>query len=177
MPHLTKDSWAVLGLLAGMIAAGVAFVYMPQSGKLEDLRSGIASAKTALETHAQNVSVVPDMLKQVQNMKVRYKDFDRKLPKRKELGGFLREVSSNLADERLANQLIEPGSPTREELFNTLPIIMKFRGSYLSLASFLKRIDEMQRLSRIQKVKIETNPKDDSALDIELQMNIYFTES
>ena len=109
-------------------------------------------------------------------MKLQYKDFGRRLPKRRELGGFLREISGHLNQGDLSNQLIEPGNPSREELFHTLPIIMRFKGSYLSLAGFLQRIDKMERLTRVQTLKI-TREKQGDSLDIELQMNIYFTES
>jgi Tfp pilus assembly protein PilO len=178
MARMTRDCWIVLGLVGVLVGATVALVFRPQGRQLDELRTQIATRQNVLESDAQKVAVVPEMLRQVQEMKQRYRDFDRKLPKRKELGGFLREISGNLSEERLANQLIEPGNPSREELFNTLPIVMKFRGSYLSLASFLKRLDEMQRLSRVEKLKIDCNAKDDSAaLDIEVLLDIYFTES
>jgi Tfp pilus assembly protein PilO len=178
MARMTRDCWIVLGLVGVLVGATVALVFRPQGRQLDELRTQIATRQNVLESDAQKVAVVPEMLRQVQEMKQRYRDFDRKLPKRKELGGFLREISGNLSEERLANQLIEPGNPSREELFNTLPIGMKFHGSYLSLASFLKRLDEMQRLSRVEKLKIDCNAKDDSAaLDIEVLLDIYFTES
>jgi Tfp pilus assembly protein PilO len=178
MARMTRDCWIVLGLVGVLVGGTVALVFLPQGRQLDELRTQIAARKTALESDAQKVAIVPEMLRQVQEMKQRYRDFDRKLPKRKELGGFLREISGNLSEERLASQLIEPGNPSREELFNTLPIGMKFHGSYLSLASFLKRLDEMQRLSRVEKLKISCNAKDDSAaLDIEVLLDIYFTES
>jgi len=103
------------------------------------------------------------------------------LPGRQELGGFLKNISTHLGDEKFSDQLIEPGSPTREDLFHTLPIIMQFKGSYLNSVDFLKRIDEMERLTRIQKLKIKRKPadrdQDHAKLDMELQLNIYFTES
>ena len=106
----------------------------------------------------------------------RYANFDRRLPKRQELGGFLRQISNDLVLEKLVTQLIDPGNPTREELYHTLPINMQLRGSYLSLASFLEQLERMERLTRVGKLKISSDPQDDK-LKIEMQMNIYFTES
>ncbi len=97
------------------------------------------------------------------------------MPQSKELAGFLTEISAILASEQITNQSIEPGDPVREELYHTLPIIMKFEGSYLSLASLLKRIDEMERLTRVQKMAIKTDDNSKS-VNIELHMNIYFAE-
>ena len=121
-------------------------------------------------------AVVPRLFRQVHAMRAQYPNFQRRLPKRKELGGFLREITGQLSDDGLSNQLIEPGSPSREEFFHTLPIIMRFKGSYLSLGSFLERIGRMERLTRVQKLSITSAGDSPDELDIELQLNIYFTE-
>ena len=176
MRPFTKDNLVMVAIVAVIMVAAAVVVYLPQSRKLNRIRNDIASEQATLESTAQQASVVPGMVRQIEAMKGRYKDFDRRLPKRKELGEFLREISQNLQAEKLTNQVIEPGTPSQEELFHTLPIIMRFRGPYLALASFLERIDKMERLTRTQKLTIIADPKEDT-VDITLQMNIYFTES
>jgi len=179
--RIGKDTWIVLGILATMVTGAVLFIYRGQGRKLSELKTRITASKATLKTQGQTVAVVPELIRQVGAMRARYKNFDRRLPVRQELGGFLKTISAHLGDEKFSDQLIEPGSPTREDLFHTLPIIMRFRGSYLTSVDFFKRIDEMERLTRIQKLRITRKPtkddQDDSKLDIELQLNIYFTES
>ncbi|NLW86562.1 MAG: type 4a pilus biogenesis protein PilO [Planctomycetes bacterium] len=172
----TKDLLIMSAAAAAMIIAGVLLVHMPNSRKLEDTQSKILSARASLEAQTLQASVIPDMMRQIEQMKVKYKDFDRRLPKRKELGGFLRDISENLGRENLVNQSYQPGAPVPQDLFHMLPIEMKLRGPYLSLASFLQSIDQMERLTRVQKLKIVSDPRTNE-LDITLNMNIYFTES
>ena len=175
MQHLKSDNWIALGILVAMVSAAILVVYMPQDRKLDELREQIVTQRNQLGEDVEKTAVIPVMVQQIDTMKQRYKGFDRRLPKQRELALFLREISSILASQELSNQLTEPGNPTQEELFYTLPIIMKFRGPYLSLASLLKRIDGMERLTRIQKLSIATDKKGKD-LNIELQMNIYFKE-
>jgi len=176
MRHMTKNDLIILGILMVIIVGAVAFFFVPQGRKLDQLQCQLARKQQILSSESREASVVPKMLRRVEAMKSRYAGWDRKMPGRKELGQFLGEISGNLASEKLSDQVIEPGNPTRGQLFHTLPIIMRFRGSYPSLANFLERIDKMQRLTRVQKLKIkaDTGHKD---LNIELLMNIYFTES
>jgi len=176
MLKVSRDAWIAAGVLAALVIAAVVGVYIPQARRLERLRADAASLRTQLQADTQKVAVVPELIRQVQEMKALYKDFDRRLPKQKELGGFLREISTKLAEEELTNQIIEPGNPVHEKLFHTLPIIMRFEGDYLSLASFLKGVDNMERLTRVQKLNASMNERTHS-LDLELQMNIYFSES
>ena len=176
--RFTKRGLIMLSVLGALLLGAVALVYYPQSSRLGDLEEKIVAERRTLAGQSDKAAVVPGLLRQVTAMKSRYSNHDRRLPKRKELGGFLREISERLADEELSNQLIEPGSPTRQELFHTLPITMKFKGSYLALASLLGRIQSMERITRVEKLLIGSQAKRGGKdLDIELQLNIYFTES
>ena len=174
MRKMPKDTWIMGGGLVVLILAVTVIVYLPQGRKIDDVQTKIASEKAMLRSNEQRAAILPDVARRVEEMRTLYRELDRRIPARTELGGFLREISSHLESDRLSSQLIEPGNPSREELFLTLPIIMRFQGSYLALAEFLKQIHGMQRLARVQKIKIASAPGK-SALDIELQMNIYFT--
>ncbi len=176
MKAASRDNLIVLGILAVLVTVAVVLVYMPQGKKLKQFQSQIVSQKRVLSGELLKASVVPQMLRQVEQMKSRYRNFDRSLPKRKELAGFLKEISGHLADEKLSNKEIKPGDPTKEDFFHTLPIKMEFNGSYLSMANMLENINRMERLSRVNKLHIESLP-DQEDLKIDLQLNIYFTES
>ena len=183
----TKDCVAALVLLVAGVVAAVLFVYVPQDKELNKLQAKIVTRKRDIEEQTARASVVPKLLRETQAMKAQYKNFDRRLPQQKELGGFLREISGHLSNEGFSNQVIEPGRPMRETLFNTLPIIMKFRGSYLDLGKFLDQINKMERLTRVQRLTIngrlpgevsdvvgKNKQAANAELDIELQLNIYF---
>ncbi|HDZ22790.1 hypothetical protein LCGC14_0321050 [marine sediment metagenome] len=170
-----KNTWLMLAPMAAIVIGAVVLVFMPQSGQLKRLESQITAQRYKLRAESEQASVVPELVRQVEGMKQRYKDFDHRLPKRTELGGFLRDIARHLDEHDLSNQSIEPGNPTRSELFHTLPITMRFRGSYMNIARFLHGLAEMERLSRVEMLQIaRDNGQED--LEAEMQINIYFTE-
>ena len=177
MVRITKENWYMLAVAAGLVVAATLLVYRRQSSRLEQLREQIATEKLAMEADSNKAAVVPDMLRSVMDMKRRYKDFDRRLPKSKELGGFLQEITAIRSQSDLQGGRMDTGNPVSEYLYNTMPIKMSFEGSYLALARFLEQISKMQRLTRVQKLLI-TAPGDGFGKDlgIELFMNIYFTK-
>ncbi len=184
MSKSLRDNLIVCGILAVLLGAAVIGVYMPQSRKLRDLQAQAITQKLEIEASSEQTAAVPALISRIQTMKQRYKDFDRRLPRSKDLGGFLKEISGNLASSVLTNGRMDTGNPTRQDLFHTMPITMRFSGSYLALTGFLDRINQMERLTRVQKllVKMPASRSDQSngdaeSLEIELQMNIYFTES
>ena len=177
--YVMKDSLIVFGILTVLAICAMVFVYVPQHGKLKEISSQVATKQAALEADAQKVSIIPQMLRHIEAMKKRYNEgWEKKLPRLKELGGFLREISQNLEEADLSGKLIESGNPKKEELFHTLPINMRFQGSFDALSGFLSRLDAMERLTRIQKLNITADTKEAPAkLDVHLRMNIYFTDS
>lgn len=175
MHNSIKETIAVLGLVAALAIGAAVFVYLPQKRKLHEIRAQIAAQKIRMESVSAEARVVPGMVRQVQSMKARYKGFDRKLPKSRELFGFLEKIGKHLEDAKLSSEGIQPDRPVREGLFHTLPIIMRCQGHYLELTRFLTEIDKMERLTRVQKLLIRAGPNM-SDLNIEVHMNIYFTE-
>ncbi len=173
----SRDNLIVLGILTMISITYFAVVYRTQSAAAEDVSSRTAEAERLIEANAAQASRVPPMLRQIEQMKQRYneKDWGRRLPDRQELAGFLREIASGLFQEKLSNQFIQPGNPSQSPLYNCLPITLKFEGDFLALARFLKRIDGMARLTRIECLSINSN-EDPEKLEIEMGMNIYFTE-
>jgi len=173
---IPKDVWVMLGAFALMVAATAAVVYWPQSRKLERLEAQIVADTEALKLDGEKTKVIPDMQRRLESMRSRYRGWDRKLPRQQDLGQFLSEISTQLRHKQLASRTIEPRNPQREELFHTLPIIIKLDGSYASLVEFLRGMREMERLTRVQTMKILSNPAEED-VEIEVQLNIYFTES
>ena len=187
--RFTKDSLVAMALLVVGLGAAMVVVYVPQDRTLSSLEAKIVTRKREIDKQTERAAIVPKLLRETQAMKAQYKNFDRRLPQQKELGGFLREISAHLSDEKFSNQVIEPGRPAREPLFHTLPIIMKFRSSYLGLGVFLDQVHKMERLTRVQRLTIaapaagetpettdENTPRGaKGGLDVELQLNIYFS--
>ena len=176
--RVTKDNLVMLGILLAITAAFFLAVYRAQSGQLESVKIAVAERKRQLEAAGLKASRVPPMMREIEQMKQRYsKNWDRRLPHRQELAGFLKEIAGNLAGEHLANTITRPGAPTRGRLYNCLPINMQFEGDFLSLVGFLKRVDAMARLTRIEQLTIDPRRDDPNhALSMVMGMNIYFTE-
>ena len=173
VPH---DNAIVLGIVVTVTAGYLLVIHRTQSADLGEVRASTAECRRKLAADSAKADFVPSMAREIGVMKRRYnKDWDRRLPESQELAGFLREISANLSEEKLVNQIIQPGRPTRGPLYNRLPITMKFEGSFLALAGFLGRVDGMTRLTRIEELKIEPI-RGSEDLAIELGMSIYFTE-
>lgn len=173
----SRDNLIVMGILTVITITYFAVVYRIQSASANEISSQRIETERHIKTDSELASRVPPMLRQIKTMKRQYNDDDwgQRLPERQELAGFLHEIASGLSQEKLTNQLVQPGNPSQTPLYNCLPITLRCEGDFLSLARFLKRIDGMTRLVRIERLVIESG-EDTQKLQIEMGMNIYFTE-
>lgn len=171
-----KQLLVTVAVVVLVILVAVVALFMPQQRKLKKLEADTILTQAELSENETKAQMVPALIEQVERMKLLYKDFDQRLPIQDELGGFLETISTHLIDAKLVDQLIERKNPIPGDLFYTLPVVMRLSGNYLDTAEFLRRLDSMERLARVEKMKIHRNPNE-SDLDIELQINIYFTAS
>ena len=171
-----KQVLVSLAVATVVIGASIAGVILPQEKKLEQLEADIVATQAELAENEVQAQIVPVLAEQVKRMKLQYKDFDRRLPKQDELGGFLETISAHLISSELVDELIERKNPIPGQLFYTLPVSMRLRGSYLNVAQFLDRLEKMERLAKVERMRIHRKAKD-ADLDVRLQINIYFTAS
>jgi Tfp pilus assembly protein PilO len=169
-----RDNIILVCILVALVGGAVFGVYLPQNARKDELRQKMELEETSLQQTEHKIAVVPTMAKRVEAMRREYSDFDRKLPKRKELGEFLRQINSSLSEQNLSNHLIQTGKTELEGQFHRLPITMRFSGGYLPMCTFLDRMAKTKRLAQVRKLTVNNGQGDQ--LDISLQMNIYFKE-
>jgi len=174
-----RAQW-VLGIsLAAALVVFYLFIYGPNSQKLDDLYMQIDAKRRDLTSNQTRVQILPSVLLAVNEMRTRLEKFDKKLPKQPELGRFINDITEVSHQASLRRVTVEPGVPVRTGgLFAEWPIALKFEGDFLNVFSFLRKTEEMQRLTRVRGLKLrgaEPGAKP-GQVQVELSMNIYFSE-
>ena len=173
-----RAQW-VLGIaLAVMIVGFYAVAYRPSKQKLDGLQMQIDAKRRDLTSNRTRVQILPDVLLAVNEMRNRLERFDKKLPKAPELHAFINGITEVSAQAGTRNKwTVEPGVPVRSELYAEWPISLKFEGDFVNVFHFLRRAEEMQRLTRVKGLKVRGIDAGKSGqVQVELSMNIYFAE-
>ncbi|MEA2708334.1 MAG: type pilus assembly protein PilO [Phycisphaerales bacterium] len=174
-----RAQWVLGVTLIVMIIGFYAIAYRPNKEKLDGLETQIAAKRRDLTSNRTRVQILPDVLLAVNEMRNRLERFDKKLPKAPELHAFINSITEVSSQAGLRNKwTVEPGVPVRSDLYAEWPISLKFEGDFNSVFNFLRRAEEMQRLTRVKGLKIrglEAAGKP-GQVQVELSMNIYFAE-
>jgi Tfp pilus assembly protein PilO len=167
-------------LAVGMLLMAAGFYtleYRPQEQQLLSLHQRIAAAQCDLKANQERAKALPDVAADVRALRGRL-DRAKRLPPQEELSqttGDLAALGQQLA---LHNFRLEPGSSQRGDLFNCLDVSLDFDGDFRDVITFLRKADEMQRLTRVKSVQIIAGDKaKPGQVNVQIAMNLYFAPS
>lgn len=162
---------AVLTTLCGVI--GYAWIYAPSEGSIADLagnikelRLSVANAPIVRREHSA-------LVHRLEDLRDRMSTLQRRVPHDADAGKFLREVSTIARDEDLAISNFLPEKPTDREGFTELEITLTGQGSYKSICTFLARVNQLSRLSKVNDLKVSA-PQVGDNLPMSATLIIYF---
>lgn len=173
-----RAQW-VLGIaLAVMVVGFCAIVYRPNKQKLDDLNMQIAVKHRDLVNNRTRVQILPDVVLEVNKTRNRLERFDKKLPKTPELHAFINNITDVSDQAGLRNKwTVKPGVPVHSDLYTEWPIALEFEGDFNNVFNFLRRAEEMQRLTRVKSLKVHgMGAGKTGQVRVELSMNIYFAQ-
>lgn len=174
-----QAQWVLGATMIGALAVFYIFGYRPETRKLAELNEQIDRKQRELQTSQTRTVIREQVELDVIKLKRRLENFDERLPKQQELGQFIRDVNrlSHQSMLRPFNVEYPPTGTQRSELFTEVPITLKFEGDFLSVFSFLRQMEQMQRLTRVRNLTIKQSKDLSGHVSVDLQMYIYFVDS
>ena len=157
-------------------AAFYLFGYRPATLRMTELRAQIDLKSRELESNQRETAVRPRLEIEVADMKKRLARFHKQLPKQVEWGQFLNDITLLRDQAALRECHIVPTGAKPNDLFVEFPINVKFEGDFLSVFSFLRQMEQMQRLTRVRDLTVKAKEPGSGLVDVSLSMNIYYTE-
>ncbi len=172
----TRMQWALgCAILAGMVGF-YALGYLPATRQMETLRMQIQSKKRELEQNQNKARNLPILALEVQQLERQVQMYDRQFPRQPELGQFIRDITQISQQLSLGQWKYQPAHARRGNAFFELPIQMHFQGQFSNVEAFLRQVEDMQRLTRIKRISIKGRSGASGAVEVEMAMNIYFSE-
>ena len=174
--RLRRLQWVLAGVTVMGLAAFYVGVFRPQAARLEGLTLQIQQKRRDLEGSTDKTKKLPILMGQVRDLDVRVQHFERQFPRQPALDLFIRDITDISQRMNLREWRYQPGAPKRGEAFQELPIQMQFTGDFLNVASFLREVENMPRLTRVKKLSVKSRDSKSGLVEVELGMNIYFSE-
>jgi Tfp pilus assembly protein PilO len=172
----TRIQWAIAG---GVFFTALLFwvmVYRPETNRIKTLTLRIIEGDRELSTAQSQARVMAKIQEDINQLNQKLRDF-RKLPATPgDLGQFQIDISELARRDNVHEPSLSwTGMPRRDEQLCQLPISLKFDGDFQSVFAFLCDMEKLSRLTRVQTMTVKS-PNSDGTVQVEMVMNLYYSE-
>ncbi|HSI36800.1 MAG: type 4a pilus biogenesis protein PilO [Phycisphaerae bacterium] len=169
-----RAHWGLSIIMGGLLIAFVVFGWRPAWQRQRQLRAEIETASRMLSQNQTRTSSMTILQGEVLRLKRNVERETKKMPRTAELGEFIRDLTGQAGG--LRKLVHQPGQVRRLDLYTEIPITMSFEGDFGTVFTFLRQVELMPRQVRIKNVTVRTRDPRQGVVDVNLALNIYFSE-
>jgi type IV pilus assembly protein PilO len=130
-------------------------IYMPKSGKLDELRSEFDTLQSKVFTARKAAENLEKFQKEFEDAQVQFKLALQLLPDERQIPNLLEGVSTSGKDSGLEFLLFQPGPEVPRDFYAEIPVNIQVSGGYHNLAMFFDRVARLSRIVNILNINIQ----------------------
>lgn len=168
--------WMALGLLALIGLVGL-IVIRPANARLVALGERAAQERDELQAAQRRLAALPAVQFQTEELRQHVEAFEHRMPRHEELPQLIGDVTQISRRTSLGKLAWQPETALRRtDQFTELPLQFTFQGDFLNVFDFLSEIEDLPRVTRLQKLDVQARDGTNGQVDVQLTMDIYFSE-
>jgi Tfp pilus assembly protein PilO len=162
-------------VMAGvMVCVFVLFWYLPLRRKMKDINQARAEQTLAVAKNVVASERLPLLKEQLQQLQSELGDYEAHIPVQRNVGPFLQGIADLMNEHNLKEQVVTPGPEVESDRFNCIPVSMQCKGPLTQLFRFYRRLQSLDRLVRIEQVKLSNDAHYDGKIGMETRAVIYY---
>ena len=150
------------------------FWYIPLHKEINTIKQNKAVLSLAISKGASDGRLLPLMEEQLQELQVQLADYEANIPDKNTFGGFLGRIADLMNENNLKEQEITPGEEVKADKFNCIPVTMRCKGKLAQIYTLYRQLQTLDRLVRIEQVKLSNDKDLGGQVSMETQAFIYY---
>ena len=164
----------LFGAAVLMVSGFVLFRYLPLRERMATVRQTKAAERKAVNEDATQGRLLPVLEEQARNLSESIGDYDAKIPPERELGAFLGRITDLMNEHSLKEQVVTPGGEVKSGELNCIPVDIECRGNLAQMFEFFKGLQSLDRLVRIEQIKLSNDADFSGEVRLETRAVIYY---
>ena len=164
----------ILGIAVAAIGGYVLFCYMPESRKMSIVKSARAEQNLVIAKGISDSEQLPLFTDQLHKLRNKLDNYEANIPKKKDLGLFLKKIAELMDDFDLKEQEIEPLEEIKVNGLTCIPVNIGCRGKLNGIFEFYKNLQELDREIRIKQVKLKNGNDFNGEIKMNTEIIIYY---
>ena len=156
------------------IGGFVFFRYLPLRSRMKAATEKKAAQTLAIGKGTADSRQLPLLKEQLLKLRAKLGSYEANIPQESNAGLFLGSVADLMKEHSLTEQVIEPGVDTRADRFRCIPVTMRCKGKLIQIFEFYRRLQSLDRLVRIEQVKLRNDSDFSGEVSMETKAVIYY---
>ena len=164
----------VICLIAIVSIGGfILFRFLPMHKTLKEVKQLKTTQRQIIAKGISDSEQLPLFMDQLIKFKAGLGDYDNNIPQQKTLGLFVHQMADLMNQHQLKEQQIAPGAETETDELNCIPISIQCKGQLKQIFTFFQELQDLDRLIRIQQVKLNNDQDYRGYVTLETDVVIY----
>lgn len=165
----------VICVVAGaMLGAFVLFSYLPLRRKIKAVEQAKAAQRLAIAKASAERAQLPVLREQLLKLEKVVGNYETNIPGHRDLGIFLQTIANLMNKHDLKDQIVQPGKEVEAERLNCIPVSVHCKGRLKQIFDFFSSLQLLDRLVRIEQVKLTNDGDFSGELSVQTETIIYY---
>ncbi len=165
----------IICILASVIIGGfVLFRYLPVKRKLKSVEQAISAQRLTIAKGNADKNQLVLFREQLNKLQNDLADYEKNIPDSRGLGEFLRKIADLMNKHKLQDQVVEPREEIKGEEFYCIPLRIQCKGTLSQMFEFYQHLQDLDRLIRIEEVKLLNDIEYTGRVSMETKAVIYY---
>ena len=169
-----KQQVMICVLTGATVCVFVLFWYLPLRRQMKAIEQAKTTQTLALARSAADGVRLPLLKEQLQQLQSELGDYEAHIPEQRNVGPFLSGIADLMNEHNLKEQVVTPGPEVEAEGFNCIPVSMQCKGQLAHLFTFYRRLQSLDRLVRIEQVKLSNDSDYGGEVSMETKAVLYY---
>jgi type IV pilus assembly protein PilO len=149
-------------------------VFRPQNAVIQQAKREIEHKRSMLQKVQERTVKNQNMARENEEIRKQIESIEARLPSNKEVDTVVRQVSDLAVEAGLDSPSIESDKPVTAAMYMEQPLKMKIAGDFTGFHDFLRKVEELDRITRINDMKITRSSDINGHMKAEFTLSIYF---
>lgn len=170
-----KRPQTLICIVTGMLVADfVLFGYLPSHKRMKSVKRARAEQRAIIAKASAEGKQLPVLKQRLQKLQKTVANYDANIPTQRALGVFLQQIANLMTEHNLSKQVVVPGKEVKAGGLNCIPVSMRCKGRLLEMFEFYKRLQNLDRLVRIEQIKLVNDTDFSGEVSMQTEVVIYY---
>lgn len=117
-----------------------------------------------------------EMVKDINNIKNRTKEFENQLPNKKNIEDFIVQINDIAEKSGVTISGIRPQTEVQKNFYGEIPITINASASYIEVYNFLYLLKKIPRINKLESISVKKQSTETNKCDVDMVLKIFVSE-